>query len=201
MVDVDGVLVCGRPFDGKPWASTIEGDLGLKPSDLDREFFIPYWNDIVIGRLSLSEVLKPTLVRIAPHLPYGDFLTYWFENDARLNEKLLEELSQQRDIGIKVYLATNQEHARASYLIEQLGLGQHSDGIYYSAALGSRKPDRTFFEKAAALSGFSPEQLLLIDDTSANVEAARGLGWSAIKWIEGSSLFTELEKLQSSRTS
>lgn len=134
-------------------------------------------------------------------MPYGDFLAYWFENDARLNEPLLEELSQQRDIGIKVYLATNQEHARASYLIEQLGLGQHCDGIYYSAALGSRKPDRIFFGKAAALSGFSPEQLVLIDDTSANVEAARGLGWNAIKWIEGSSLSTELEELQSSRTS
>lgn len=58
MVDVDGVLVCGRPLDGKPWASTIEADLGLKPSDLDREFFIPYWNDIVIGASACLKFLS-----------------------------------------------------------------------------------------------------------------------------------------------
>ena len=50
MVDVDGVVVCGRPSDGRPWAATIEADLGLTVAELQREFFLPYWNEIVIGR-------------------------------------------------------------------------------------------------------------------------------------------------------
>ncbi|KSV75927.1 hypothetical protein N185_15895 [Sinorhizobium sp. GW3] len=197
MVDVDGVLVCGRPSDGRPWASVIEDDLGFSVADLQREFFIPYWNEIVVGRCGLADHLKPALAKIAPHLSYDDFIAYWFKNDARLNIKLLEELRRQRDAGKRVYLATNQEHVRAAYLVEVLGLGRHCDGIYYSAALGCRKPEPAFFEQAAALSGFPAEQLLLVDDTPANITAARASGWNAVQWLEGCSLSATLAKLQS----
>ena len=197
MVDVDGVLVCGRPSDGRPWASTIEDDLGFSVADLQREFFIPHWNEIVIGRYGLADYLRPALAKIAPHLSYDDFIAYWFENDARLNTELLEELRQQRDAGKRVYFATNQEHIRAAYLVEVLGLGRHCDGIYYSAALGYRKPDSSFFDKAATLSGLPAEELLLIDDTPANITAAQASGWNAVLWLEGSSLSTTLAEFQS----
>ncbi len=195
MIDVDGVLVCGRPSDGKPWASTIESDLGFPVDTLQREFFAPYWDDIVIGQADLPRHLKPALAKIAPHLSYEEFIAYWFENDARLNMGLLEELGRQRKAGRKVYLATNQEHIRATYLLEVLGLGYHCDGIFYSAALGCRKPDTSFFENASALSGLPPDQLLLVDDTYANITAAKVSGWNAAQWLEGSSLSAIMEKL------
>ncbi len=66
-----------------------------------------------------------------------------------------------------------------------------------SAALGIRKPDRAFFEQAASLSGLPAEQLLLIDDTPANITAARASGWKAVQWLEGSSLSATLAKLRS----
>lgn len=197
MVDVDGVLVCGRPSDGRPWASTIEGDLGISAADLKREFFIPHWNEVVIGRSGLADRLKPALAKIAPHLSYDELIAYWFENDARINTDLLEEIGQQRDAGKRVYLATNQEHVRAAHLVEVLGLGRHCDGIYYSAALGCRKPDHAFFEQVATLSRLPAEQLLLVDDTPANITAARASGWNAVQWLEGSSLSAALAKLQS----
>ncbi len=194
MIDVDGVLVCGRPSDGKPWASFIESDLGFSVEDLQREFFTPHWNDIVIGQCNLIDQLKPALAKIAPHVCYDDFTAYWFEHDARLNVGLLAEIEEQRGIGKKVYLATNQEHARAAYLMDELGLGNHCDGIFYSAAMGCRKPEKEFFAKAATLSGLSPSQLPLIDDTLANVSAARVSGWNAAQWFEGSSLADALSK-------
>jgi len=188
MIDVDGVLVNGRPRDGMPWASDIENDFGFSVEQLQREFFAPYWNDIIIGQSTLDLHLKPVLAKIAPHLPYEDFIAYWFQNDSRLNMDLLEQLDRQRRSGRRVYLATNQEHARAAHLMEVLGLGSSCDGIYYSAALGCRKPDRIFFEKVSALAGFRADQLLLIDDTPANVAAARASGWNAVVWFGGSTL-------------
>ncbi len=68
MIDVEGVLVCGRPSDGRPWASTIEDDLGLSVAALQQEFFSPYWNEIVLGRAAPVDHLKPVLAKIAPHL-------------------------------------------------------------------------------------------------------------------------------------
>jgi putative hydrolase of the HAD superfamily len=155
MVDVDGVLVSGRPEDGRPWASGIQDDLGFSVDQLQREFFAPHWNDIVTGRSTLNQHLKPALAKIAPHLSYEDFVAYWFGNDARLNVELLEQLDQQRSSGRRVYLATNQEHSRAAHLMEVLGLASHCDGIYYSAALGCKKPDKNFFERVSV--GFHAE--------------------------------------------
>ncbi len=196
MVDVDGVLVCGRPSDGKPWATNIEADLGLAREELQKEFFKPFWGKIVIGQGGLREHLQPVLQRIAPKISYDEFVTYWFENDALLNTGLLEELRQKRISGTKVYLATNQEHIRAAYLMEKIGLQEHCDGVFYSAAVGSKKPEVAFFEKVAALAGLPPEQLMLIDDTRENVTAARRSGWNAVEWSKESSLSSTLAEFE-----
>jgi putative hydrolase of the HAD superfamily len=50
MVDVDGVLVHGRPADGLPLFTYLERDLGLAAPLLQREFFKPYWVGIVTAR-------------------------------------------------------------------------------------------------------------------------------------------------------
>lgn len=196
MVDVDGVLIRGRPSDGKPWATSIEVDLGIAREELHREFFKPHWSKIVIGKGGLQEHLEPVLQRIAPKISYEEFVTYWFENDALLNLELLEELRQSRLSGTKVYLVTNQEHMRATYLMDRIGLRDHCDGIFYSAAVGSKKPEGAFFEKVAALAGLPPEQLALIDDTAENVIAARTSGWNAVEWSKDSSLSCALVKLE-----
>lgn len=196
MVDVDGVLVHGRPADGKPWAASIEADLGVNSADLQRAFFTPYWHAIVTGRVDLKSALEPVLARIAPGLCTEVFIAYWFKNDARLDTRLLSQLNRQRQTGVKVYLATNQEHLRASFLVEQLGLGERCDGVYYSAALGCKKPDVGFYEKIINLSGFLPGELLLLDDTPGNVLAAKKLGWNAVEWTQKSNFSAILASVQ-----
>jgi len=196
MVDVDGVLVCGRPSDGKPWSTDIESDLGLAREVLQREFFKPHWSKIVVGQGGLREHLEPVLQRIAPQLTFDTFVTYWFENDALVNLNLLEELRQERLLGTKIYLATNQEHMRAAYLMEKIGLRDHFDGIFYSAEVGSKKPDSAFFTTVSTLAGLPAEKLALIDDTAENVVAARTSGWKAVQWTTQSSLSSALVELE-----
>jgi putative hydrolase of the HAD superfamily len=86
-----------------------------------------------------------------------------------------------------VYLATNQEHLRAAYLMEKLGLAEHVDGIFYSARLGAKKPDMEFFAKVQAAVGLCGEEMLLIDDSRQNIEAALKAGWQALHWTKHSS--------------
>jgi putative hydrolase of the HAD superfamily len=193
MIDVDGVLISGRPHDGKPWETGLEADLGITSDDLRRHFFLPYWEDIVLGRMDIAEQLPKALDKIPCDLTADDVLTYWFENDARINARLLAELDEQRQRGMRVYLTTNQEHRRAKYLMETIGLETHVDGMHYSAALSCRKPDRLFFDKVADLTGLAPAELLLIDDTSANVEAALAAGWQSANWHADSSLAAILQ--------
>jgi putative hydrolase of the HAD superfamily len=187
MVDVDGVLVDGRPEDGRHWQASLEADLGFTSDALHEHFFAPYWENIVLGRAGLMEHLTTALPKIAPHVSPAQLVAYWFKMDSRLVAPLLAELSWVRSAGVRVYLATNQEHLRAAYLMEKLGLAPHVDGIFYSARLAAKKPDPEFFARVQAAVGLCGEELLLIDDSRQNIEAARKAGWQALHWTKHSS--------------
>lgn len=195
LVDVDGVLVRGRPADGKPWASGLEADLGLRPADLHAAFFARHWEEIVLGRAGLIDRLSEALREIAPHLTAEGLIAYWFEQDSRLDRALLDELAAERAAGREIHLATNQEHLRADFLMRTLGLAPHVDGMHYSAALGCRKPDPAFFLAVAGRLGRPPGELLLIDDTPENLEGARAAGCRAVPWTGETSLAALLRPL------
>ncbi|MBY5833137.1 HAD family hydrolase [Rhizobium ruizarguesonis] len=188
MVDVDGVLIHGRPTDGLPLFTYLERDLGLRLDLLQQEFFQTHWRDIIIGREALEPRLAGVLAKIAPHLSAETLIDYWFENDSRLDLDLLAELAALRRSGITLLLATNQEHRRARYLMEQIGLNAHFDGIIYSAALGHSKPSPDFFRLATERAGVLPGEIAFIDDLAENIEAARQFGWNAAQWTAGATL-------------
>lgn len=192
MVDVDGVLVHGRPDDGRHWSTSLEDDLGVHPSDLHRVFFDVSWEDVVRGRATLRDSLTTALHRIAPSLSADRLIAYWFERDSRLDAQLLDALHAIRTTGIRVHLATNQEHERARYLMETLGLARYADAIHYSARLGARKPSREFFDAVAANVGVSPARLLLVDDRIDHVLGAKAAGWNALHWTRGPAMIETL---------
>ena len=188
MVDVDGVLINGRPEDGRHWSTSLETDLGLRSELLQREFFDIYWNDIVVGRTGLMDHLPSVLQRIVPGISAEQLVAYWFAHDSQLNRDLLRDLTRLRAGGIQVYLATNQERMRAEYLMETIGLAKHVDGIHYSAQLGAKKPDREFFDKVVSQMQIAANELLLIDDSIGNITAAAEAGWNTIHWHEMSAI-------------
>lgn len=183
MLDVDGVLIRGRPEDCQPWSTTLATDLGIDPTRLQTAFFRPYWAQIVTGKRGLAETLADCLPRLDARITARDFIAYWFARDARVDAGVLEDIAHLRAKGQSVVLCTNQDHQRAAYLMHDLGLGAHVDGMIYSAALGTRKPEAAFFTAARAQTGLPPEALLLIDDTRANVTAARKAGWRGRLWL------------------
>lgn len=191
MMDVDGVLVRGRPQDGLPYTTDLERDLGLSAELLKSRFFKPHWHDIVTGRVPLTGRLAAVLKEIAPGLDVETFIDYWFLNDSRLDRAVLESLAAYRERDIKVFLATNQEHRRAEYLMQRLGLADHVDGIFYSADLGHRKPSGEFYRHVTRRTGIFPSRTVLVDDTLDNVKAARDFGWQAVHWT-GENTLAEL---------
>jgi len=201
MVDVDGVLVHGRPADGLPLFTYLERDLGLPVTVLQQEFFKPFWADIVTGKEPIEPRLAAVLAKIAPHLETETLLQYWFENDSRLDDRLLEDLAELRRSGVTLHLATNQEHRRAAWLMNYHGLARHFDDIFYSAKLGHRKPSQDFFHLATEAVGFRPEDIGFIDDAPENVEGAQQFGWKAVQWTQGMQLEGVITHLRASATS
>jgi putative hydrolase of the HAD superfamily len=182
MIDVDGVIVEGRPADGRHWSAELDADLGISRTALQSALFKPHWERIVTGQAELHDCLTRVLAEIAPHVTADRLLSYWFEHDARLNHRFLQDLASLRAKGMRAFLATNQEHSRARYLMETLELSAYVDGCYYSAEIGQRKPRVEFFQVVALRVALPPDNLLLIDDSEDNVGAARAAGWRAARW-------------------
>jgi putative hydrolase of the HAD superfamily len=185
MLDVDGVLVRGRPADGLHFSTDLEKDLGLPFAALQQAFFKSHWAEIVTGRRPLRPTLDDVLASLGASATADAVIRYWFENDSRIDGHVLDAVAAYRRQGGCVFLATNQEHMRASYLMNDLGLSGHVEGIIYSAAIGHRKPWPEFFALAAARSSSTGSDILLVDDTLENVEAARAFGWKAVHWQDG----------------
>jgi len=179
MVDVDGVLIVPR-LGG--WAADLETDLGVSKADLADAFFAVHWEDVVLGRAGLHERLGPVLARIAPGVSSQQLAAYWFAKDSVLDYQLLDDLALMRAQGLQLHLATVQEHERAAYLWDRLGFREQFDAMHYAADLRATKSDPAFYAAVEARTGFAPADLLLLDDTPANIEAARAAGWRASLW-------------------
>lgn len=100
-----------------------------------------------------------------------------------------------RVAGYGVHLGTNQEHHRARFMRETLGLDESLFGVaVYSCEIGLAKPDPAYFEKAVAMIGAEPGEVLFVDDKQENVDGARSVGLAAERWelAEGHDLLREL---------
>jgi putative hydrolase of the HAD superfamily len=188
MLDVDGVLVTGKSPAGEHWACTLSEDLGVDYSFLQAHLFNVHWELIVTGRAGLRDRLEMVLMQHASDITVDRIISYWFQNDAHINQELLKVLKSIRRTGLVVYLATNQEHERAAFLMNDLRLAAHVDGCHYSAAIGHRKPFPAFYHEVGRRVGLKPDELLLVDDSLQNVQAASSIGWRAAQWLPESNL-------------
>ena len=68
-------------------------------------------------------------------------------------------------------------------LMEKAGIGGLYEDMFISSEMKMLKPSPEFYREAVRRIGLPPEEILFIDDSLTNVEAARALGIDA-KWLE-----------------
>ena len=185
MVDVDGVLITHPP--GRGWDSDLLPDLAIDPVLLHERFFRAHFDEIVLGRADLFERLEMVLPSLGG-VATADLVEYWFAHDAHLDRTLLADLDALAAQGFAVHLATVQEHHRARYLWDDLGLREHFSAMHYAADIGYRKTDLQFYRTVERRTGLSPQQCCLIDDSKQNIETAHSAGWQGVLWTRGSRL-------------
>jgi putative hydrolase of the HAD superfamily len=184
LFDVDGVLVQGyhaRPDQRGSWDKSLR-DFGMDPDRFQSEFiFDTFIKKVLIGQKSMIEALDRRL----PGLGYKGssmvFLKHWLTHDANLDQPLLALVRQLRNHSdVRLYLATNQDHTRAQWLWDTMGLSEIFEDIFYSARAGVRKPERGFFDFVEQRLGPQAEPPLFFDDTERIIEGARAYGWEAV---------------------
>lgn len=185
--DVDGVLVRGMTDGSYDWQEALARDFGVSLDEV-AAFFRDDWDACILGEADLCDVLPPYLERWNYGGTAEDFLAFWFANDSNLDHDLINEIG---GLGsqCRLVLATNQDRHRAAYLWNELGLNQRFERMFASSAMGTRKPEMQFWQMIADEMGEAAEpDVLLIDDSVKNVDAAREFGWQAIHYTDRADL-------------
>lgn len=184
LFDIDGVLIHSMfhpdPARHRRWDRHLHEDLGIDPVAF-QTFFGADFHEVVVGRKLLVEALDAFLPTIGYKGSSLDVIEYWLARDFNANLPLLKLIGQLRRAGdIRLFVATNQEPLRAQHLWTSLKLGHYFDDMFYSARMGAKKPDRTYFERVAQRLGPQSVQPLIFDDSEGVIEASRRFGWEAV---------------------
>ena len=113
-------------------------------------------------------------------------LSYWFAKDD-LEDPLTCGLLERLNLtGIRQVIATNNEHHRTTYIEKTSGFSGRVSKVFSSGRIGHAKPEAAFFHHVSTSLELPAENLLLIDDSAANIEAAHELGWDTFHFTEDS---------------
>jgi 2-haloacid dehalogenase len=107
--------------------------------------------------------------------------------------KILREL---RQAGVARYALTNMERESYPRRVARYPFLNWFDGTVVSGFEGVIKPDPEIFRLLLSRFDLRPSSTLVIDDSPANVEAARSLGMRALRFHSSAQLRTELERLR-----
>lgn len=102
------------------------------------------------------------------------------ENGGGLRRELVDYVPRIRASGLATGIITNnviefRDHWRGMLPVDEL-----FDFVIDSSEVGIRKPNPAIFERALEIGGFSPEQVIFLDDFEGNVIAAEALNIRSI---------------------
>ncbi len=127
------------------------------------------------GEVRLRDALEQVLARW-PSATVGteDLLRFW--ERAWPDTDAMALVDEVRASGVTCALATNQQDHRRAWMRDTTRMDDHFDRVFYSTELRLAKPDPAYFRHILAELGVPAAETAFVDDSAANVEAARSLG-------------------------
>jgi 2-haloacid dehalogenase len=92
----------------------------------------------------------------------------------------VEILRALRAAGVPCYALTNMEAETYPRRLERFPFMRWFDGTVVSAFEGTAKPDVEIFRRLLGRFSLAPSATVMIDDSAANLDAARGLGMQTV---------------------
>jgi 2-haloacid dehalogenase len=108
----------------------------------------------------------------------------------------VEILAELRAAGVSLYALTNWSAETWPIALERYPFLGWFRGIVVSGEVGAAKPERAAYDALTERYGVMPAESVFIDDQPRNVEAARNLGFGAIRFTDAPSLRAALVDLK-----
>jgi putative hydrolase of the HAD superfamily len=190
-----GEVLCHRP-------SPEEFMRMAKIFGLTLETFFPMWDRsralVDSGKLTpeayWAKFAEDTKTTLTPN--QVETLCQWeIEMWSNENPSMIAWLHDLSATGIKIGLLSNMPLDLAAHLQKTLPWMKKFDFKTFSAHVSMLKPDPAIYEHTLRGLGVQAYETIFIDDREPNVEAARRIGMSAIRFVSVAQLRSDLERL------
>ena len=172
--DADGVVVNPQ----MQFSRLREKELGIS-AEMAEPFFKGIFNECLIGKAELLDVLPPYLRKWNWNGSAEEFVALWLKTDHVIDLELISTIMRLRQKGAICCLATSQEQHRADYMKKEMGFQEVFDRLFISCEMGVQKPDEAYYRYIETQLQLSGESILFWDDRLQNVNAAKARGWKA----------------------
>ncbi len=141
------------------------------------------WHQVERGEITLNDA-RDRITEIGARqglaIDIWDVFIAMGENGGGLRTELVEYVRTIRTSGLGTGIITNnvvelKEHWRGMLPVDEL-----FDFVIDSSEVGMRKPNPAIFEHALTVGGYTPEQVIFLDDFAGNVIAAQALNIRSI---------------------
>ncbi|WP_405897561.1 HAD-IA family hydrolase [Streptomyces sp. NBC_00727] len=192
LCDIDGVI---RHW---PTASDIETSHGLPTGSLAATAFAPArLHPAVTGRITDEQWRSAVAADLTAICGSADrahaAVTDWSNLVPRVDHEVVSLLTHARTVAT-VVLVSNAT-TRLEWDLARQGLDDLADAVVNTSRIGFMKPDPRVYAMAAAKADAPLHRCLFIDDTAANVTAARKAGMTALHYRQIADLRNALAPL------
>jgi 2-haloacid dehalogenase len=97
-------------------------------------------------------------------------------------------LADLRAAGVRLVALSNWSAEMFPVALERFDFLAWFEGIVISGDVGVNKPDRRIFEHLTQRFGVAPQQTVFVDDSAANIDTARELGFCALQFTDATAL-------------
>jgi 2-haloacid dehalogenase len=148
----------------------------------------------------LGEDITESCRRLARRYPgYRDMIMVWAERGEEMAAGQFDEtvgvLREVRAAGLRCLALSNMEPSAFATRRTRFAFMDLFDGFVISGIEGVAKPDRRIFQILLHRYRLEPAATVFIDDSPANVEAARALGLTAVHYTSAGQLRSQLRSL------
>ena len=151
------------------------------------------------GEISTSEIFDILLPQCNPGTTCSDIRDAFEEFLVEIPIERLRILDKLKDKGYSLYVLSNTNPVMYNHWIDNnfrndgKSINDYFDGIVVSYQEKTCKPDPEIFKRVTTRYDLKPEETLMLDDSQANVEAAKSIGLQAIRIKpEGKDSFIEV---------
>ncbi|WP_168192112.1 HAD-IA family hydrolase [Pararhodobacter marinus] len=178
--DFDGVLNRAGKRDGEglfPWQRKVGEELGIDARAMGQAVFGRDKAALFEGREDVLDRLADWARETGAAFDPEDVLEIWFQTDHDPDPELERLLPLLTQAGLAQVILSNNEARRARWIAQEAGWAGQVDAVFASGETGVMKPSGKAFEQVEQALDMLPHEILMIDDTPANVAAAEKRGW------------------------